>query len=93
MSHHNVTARRHAEYIYLAKTCKGELSTMDDFAIIECRVRAFVDGANWVKRQLKRPRAPKRSASDATSEYARAYRDAVHDALEVTPPETKGDAT
>jgi hypothetical protein len=27
--------------------------------------------------------------SDATSEYARAYRDAVHDALEVTPPETK----
>jgi hypothetical protein len=45
------TAMAHAKSLYMADRCNGAVSVMKDHDIIDCRVRAFVDGARWQQRQ------------------------------------------
>jgi hypothetical protein len=46
----------YAKRQYMADRRNGAVSTMDDHAIVDCRVRAFVDGVNWQKRQARKTR-------------------------------------
>lgn len=48
------TAKAYAEYLFMLKSCVGTPVSMNDFAIVDCRVRAFVDGVNWQKRQARK---------------------------------------
>jgi hypothetical protein len=50
------TATAYAAQLYMASGCKGAVSTMTDHDIINCRIRAFVDGVAWAKRQAYKRR-------------------------------------
>jgi len=57
------TPMDYAKDLYMASLCNGAVQTMVDHDIINCRVRAFIDGVNWAKRRAVRERAlrkPKR---------------------------------
>jgi hypothetical protein len=54
------TAKAYAEYLYMHHKCVGTPVSMNDFGVIECRVRAFIDGVNWQKRQARRKSKPRR---------------------------------
>lgn len=43
----------YARQLYMADQCKGAVSTYRDYDIIDCRLRAFIDGVNWQKRQAR----------------------------------------
>lgn len=47
-------AKAYAEYLYMLPRCQNITRSMTDIEIVECRVRAFVDGVNWQKRQAKK---------------------------------------
>lgn len=47
------TAEAYAKYLYQAARCDGRISQLSDHAIIDSRVRAFVDGVNWQKRRAR----------------------------------------
>jgi hypothetical protein len=51
----------YAKTIYMADNCYGNTAQYTDHAIVDCRVRAFVDGVNWQKRQARRRRALNRT--------------------------------
>jgi hypothetical protein len=48
------TAIAYAARLYMAGDCNGAVSTMTDHDIVNCRIRAFVDGVNWAKRQARK---------------------------------------
>lgn len=49
------TAEAYARYLYMAADCNGVVQApMTDTAIVEARVRAFMDGARWQRRRTKR---------------------------------------
>lgn len=49
------TAKAYAEYLYMAAKANGDsVQLLNDIQIVDCRVRAFVDGVNWQKRRAKR---------------------------------------
>jgi hypothetical protein len=48
------TAIQKAAQLYMAERCNGAVSSMTDHDIINCRIRAFADGAAWAKRQERR---------------------------------------
>ena len=50
------TATAYAKQLYMAGACNGAVSTMRDHDIIDTRVRAFVDGVAWAKRQAYKRR-------------------------------------
>ena len=58
------TAEAYAKYLYMADRADGDKVTlMNGVQIIDCRVRAFMDGVSWAKRRAVRERAlrkPKR---------------------------------
>jgi hypothetical protein len=46
------TAEAYAKYLYMAEKCTGAYcGTYNDHAIVDTRVRAFVDGVNWERRR------------------------------------------
>lgn len=47
------TAEAYAKYLYMAGKEPDSCGTYRASAIIDCRVRAFVDGVNWQKRKAK----------------------------------------
>ena len=48
------TAEAYAKHLYMWSKCTGTyVGTMNDFAVIDCRVRAFIDGVNWQKRKAR----------------------------------------
>lgn len=50
------TAIAYAKTLYMSGLANGAVRTMTDEAIIDCRVRAFADGAAWAKRQASKKR-------------------------------------
>jgi hypothetical protein len=48
------TSIAYAARLYMAGDCNGAVITMTDHEIIDCRIRAFVDGVNWQKRQARK---------------------------------------
>ena len=45
-------AKAYAEYLYMRSRCIGShAGTFNDWAVVDMRVRAFVDGVNWQKRK------------------------------------------
>jgi hypothetical protein len=51
------TAEAYAKYLYQASRCNGSyVGTMNDHAVVDCRVRAFIDGVNWQKRHVTKRR-------------------------------------
>lgn len=54
------TATDYAKQLYMADRCNGHVAAYSDHTIIDTRVRAFVDGVAWAKRQAyKRRKAAK----------------------------------
>ena len=49
----------YAERLYMARDCKGTLTTYRDTEIVNCRVRAFIDGAHWERRRAAKARRAK----------------------------------
>jgi hypothetical protein len=47
------TPMEYAKRLYMAEACIGRVEAYTDHRIIDCRVRAFVDGVNWQKRQAR----------------------------------------
>ncbi len=47
------TPRQYAERLYMADKSTGRAYTLRDCDVIECRVKAFIDGVNWQKRQAR----------------------------------------
>jgi hypothetical protein len=46
------TAKAYAEYLFCLHEASGDhVNLLNDRQVIECRVRAFVDGVNWQKRK------------------------------------------
>ena len=46
------TAKAYAEYLYMLDKCIGaHAGTFNDWAVVDIRVRAFVDGVNWQRRK------------------------------------------
>jgi len=58
-----LTAKAYAEYLYMAARADGDrVNLLNDKQVVDCRVRAFVDGVNWQKRQARKRRAPNGTA-------------------------------
>jgi hypothetical protein len=51
-----MTGIEYAKYLYMEARCTGVTSTMSDRAIVDARVRAFIDGARWAQRRLAKKR-------------------------------------
>lgn len=60
------TAQAYAQHLYMASKCTHALCSITDAEIINSRVRAFVDGVNWQKRQA----AKKRRANNGRAEQS-----------------------
>lgn len=57
------TAEAYARYRYMLDDCDGILQAqMSDTAIVHTRIRAFMDGVNWAKRQRRKRPAGEASA-------------------------------
>lgn len=54
MAKRKETAIQRAARLYMADACIGRVQTMTDHDIMNCRIRAFADGAAWAKRQVRR---------------------------------------
>lgn len=52
-----VTAIAHAARLYMAGNCNGAVSVMEDYDIVNCRIRAFADGAQWARRRARKTRS------------------------------------
>jgi hypothetical protein len=51
------TAKAYAEGLYCLRDAHGDhVNLLNDWQIIDCRVRAFVDGVNWQKRRTAKRR-------------------------------------
>lgn len=50
------TAREYAEQLYGLARCTGHAATYQDTVIIDCRVRAFIDGVRWQQNQQRKKR-------------------------------------
>lgn len=51
------TAKAYAEWLYMAARANGDnVQLLNERQVSDCRVRAFVDGVNWQKRQAKKRR-------------------------------------
>lgn len=49
---------RYAEYLYMAARANGDkVHALNELQIVDCRVRAFVDGVNWQKRRTRKQRS------------------------------------
>jgi hypothetical protein len=49
------TAEAYAKYLYIAREANGDkVHLMNEVQIVDCRVRAFVDGARWARRHAAR---------------------------------------
>lgn len=48
------TPTEYAKRLYMADRCNGAMNVLTDRSIVDCRVRAFVDGVNWQKRQARK---------------------------------------
>lgn len=53
-------AEDYAKWHYCAAECTGKVSALSDHDIIDCRVRAFVDGVCWARQEAARIRRKKK---------------------------------
>jgi hypothetical protein len=47
------TAIQYAAYLYMADRCDNKPRTLTDAAIIDSRIRAFMDGVKWERRRKR----------------------------------------
>jgi len=60
MASKKLNPREYAEQFYGLARCTGHAATYQDTVIIDCRVRAFIDGVRWQQNQQKAAAARKK---------------------------------
>jgi hypothetical protein len=54
------TPEAYARYLYGMVTDSTKVELMNETQIVDCRVRAFIDGVKWARRQFRKNNAQKR---------------------------------